>query len=388
LLGIGDRPRAAEADAALADVWWHRGDQTRCDEHLQRAEELTRNEPATPETAHVLAEIVRHRMLAGRYDADQGRRALELAEALGLDELRAHLLITVGTARGNAGDPEGLGAIERGLQSARAGRWFDAIVRGCSNLGTQLGRNGHLRQALELSLEAQEAAERLGSAVQVRWTRGNRIEWWIETGHWDRAAPEADRYLADSAWLGAGHDDPLVALVRACLRLARDDVDGALADHSFALERARASWEDPQTRWPALAGSACICADLGRLDEAAALLDEFLTQGQLGFDYVTFAFADLMWTADVLDRRDPVRAALAATPDRLSSAAGCALLDGDPARAAELYDSGGALRSAAVARLRYGQGRRELLEQALEFFARVGATRYQRRCDELLASPV
>jgi ATP/maltotriose-dependent transcriptional regulator MalT len=327
-------------------------------------------------------------MLAGDNDPEYAERALQAAEALGLGELRAHVLITLGTARGNAGDYGGHGDIMRGLESARAGRWLYAIVRGCANLGTQHARDGRVADALALAVEGDKAARQLGNLVQARFARTGLVLHWFEAGDWARAAPEAERYLADSGELGPGHDDGPLALVRACMRVARDDVDGALADLAFATEHAHVSWEDPQLRWPVLAASTSLQAELGRLDEAAASLDELLSPGRVAFDYIELGFADVVGAAHRLGRGDRVRAALAATPGRPAADAGCALLDGDAARGAEIYEAAGAAYSAAIARLRFGHTNPELLEAALAFFARVDATRYQRECGRLLRAPV
>ena len=53
--------------------------------------------------AQVLAQLVRFDMFAARYDPQRVRAALDITEALGLDELRAHVLISAGTARAGAG---------------------------------------------------------------------------------------------------------------------------------------------------------------------------------------------------------------------------------------------------------------------------------------------
>jgi hypothetical protein len=61
-----------------------------------------------------------------------------------------------------------------------------------------------------------------------------------------------------------------------------------------------------------------------------------------------------------------------------------ALIAGDASRAAAIYDTHGAARSAALARLRSGDPAE--LRRALEFFTRVGATRYARECEQSLVT--
>ena len=69
----------------------------------------------------MLSELARSRMLADEFDAQIAHEALELAEQLGLSEVRAHVLITAGMGRQLAGDPGGRADIELGLELARAG---------------------------------------------------------------------------------------------------------------------------------------------------------------------------------------------------------------------------------------------------------------------------
>ena len=57
-------------------------------EHLGRAQALVRDEPASAGKAYVLSALARYRMLADEFDAQTAQEALELAEALGLDEVR------------------------------------------------------------------------------------------------------------------------------------------------------------------------------------------------------------------------------------------------------------------------------------------------------------
>ncbi len=118
LLDVGDRSRAAEVDSLLAEAAWMSGDRDRCFQHLKLAEELVRDEPPTAAKARVLSQLARFQMLAGRLDPEVAAEALELAESLQLDELRATNLVTVGTARATAGDRAGKDDIQRGLDLA------------------------------------------------------------------------------------------------------------------------------------------------------------------------------------------------------------------------------------------------------------------------------
>jgi ATP/maltotriose-dependent transcriptional regulator MalT len=389
LLAVGDRARGAEADALLAQFWWVRGDRDRCFEHLSRGHELVRDAPPSPGKARVLSQLARFRTLAGEFDSAEASEALELAERFGLDEIRAHALMTLATGRIHAGDRGGRADAERGLEIAVAGNLLPAAVRAYTVLATVAETEGDLREALRLGLEAEKVSTLLGEA-SLRWTRGNLISLWLELGEWDECRSAADEFLAQSESGKPHYHDAVAFRARAFLRAARGNVDGAVDDAGAGLARAR-EVKDPQVVYPMLGACACVYADAGRLAEANRFFDELVSAGG---DTFAYEVADIIWAADMLNRRDEVRAALP-TRDTPWFQAARALLDAEFERAAEIFDSIGAARGAALARLRAAEalaeaGRRpeadEKLRQALAFWRGVGATRYVRKGEALLVA--
>jgi tetratricopeptide (TPR) repeat protein len=393
LLAVGDPNRAAEADSLLAEVWWLKGESERCVEHLERALELVRDESPSPEKARVLSQVARYQMLAGELDVELAREALELAEALELDEIRAHLLITIGTARSLSGDlGGGRHDLERGLEVALAGNWLEAAVRGYTNLAMIADQpGGQLHEALRINLEAERVTERLGSVAQRRWARGNMI--WIrqEAGEWDDCLRDAEEFLAESEELGPHYHDPQVFAARSTIRIARGETEAALADQTEALARARRA-RDPQVVGPVLGFSAWVLVQADRLREARALAEELLSGGG---NLADLAIDPFIWAAESLGLGDRMMATLtdAASGPWLDVAR--AVLTGDFERAADIFDAIGAAPHAALARLRAAgklidAGRRAeadvQLRQALVFWRSVGATRYVREGEALLAA--
>lgn len=394
LLAAGDRARSAEAEARLGELWWLKGDRDRAFEHLGRARELVGDEPPSAGKAYVLSELARYQMVAHQFDAQIAQEALDLAEQLGLAEVRAHVLITAGAVRADAGDPQGKADIGRGLEIALAGNFLAAAVRGYSNLHRAHYVDGDLPEALRLALEAEKVAQRFGVKATVRFARGSLIFVWYELGNWDKCAPAADEFLAESAALGPHYLDTGIRCCRSWIRLARGDTEAALADQRESLVSARQA-KDPQAVFPALAGSACVLALAGRADEAQLILSELLSASGAGLGSLDESSTDCALAAEILGRRDEARRWLSTWRDSPWSAAARELADQEFVAAAESLDSIGAAWSAALARLRAAQklartGRRaeadDQLRQALSFFRSVDATRFIREAEALLAA--
>jgi tetratricopeptide (TPR) repeat protein len=381
LRAAGDEVRAADLDQLQAEAWWLAGDQDRCRAYLDSAWRQVASAPPSLVKARVLAQLVRFDVVAARYDAERVREAVAISQALGLEELRAHVLISAGSVRLARGDDAGIDQIAEGAEAARAGNWLHALNRSATNLGTHLACRGRAREALEQRRQAMEIAERMGSWAQWRLARGNLIEGWAECGEWALAGPAAEEFLAESERLGAHYMDVPVACVRAMLRLGGGDLDGALADQAFALGRARAA-KDPQVVYYALAVAAHVLADTGRLEEARERFDELVGLDPQAFWFLEFVVGDVTWAATVIDRVEPARRALAGA-DWPSLQAGRAFLDGDAVTAAAIHDIHGGVRSAALCRLHGATP--EGLEDALAFFAAAGATRYAEQARRLLA---
>ena len=394
LLAAGDRAGAAEAEARLGQLWWLKGDRDRAFEHLGRAQELVGDEPASAAKAYVLSELARSRMIADQFDAQIAQQALDLAEQLGLDEVRAHVLITAGAGRAYAGDPQGRADIRRGLEIALAGNFLAAAERGYSDLSRSHHVDGDLAEALRLALEAERVAQRLGTRATARWTRGVLIFFWFELGNWDQCGPAAEEFLAESAAVGPHYMDGAIRYCRSWMRLARGDTEAALADQRESLISGRQA-KDPQVLFSVLSGSAYLLALAGRADEAQPILSELFGTSAFVLGTLDDLSAECVLAAEILGRRDEARRWLSNRHESPWYVAVRELADQEFVAAAESLDSMGAARSAALARLRAAQefvrtGRRaeadDQLRHALSFFRSVGATRFIREAEALLAA--
>jgi len=390
LLASGDVERAAEADALLAEHWWHRGNRDRGLEHLERARALVEDLPSSPAKAHVLSQIARYCALAEENEEAirVGREALAMAEALGLEELQAHALDNLGIAKFNLGDLTSVEDLERSIEIAVSARSPEA-ARAYNNLGSFAWSVGDFRRSCSLFDEAVAVGERLGNAFVVSYSRIIRTQQLFRTDEWDEALRQADAFLAACEAGESHYLESQVRLDRAHARLARDDVEGALDDVRRAFEPARSAG-DPQALLPTLVGTARLYVEVGKVDDARALAREALTEAP-----ATYTLWELAWVAPTLDLAADLAERLERTPlqTRWNDAARALLLR-DFTAAADIFDDMGILTEEAAARLRaaeqfVAEGRRaeadEQLQKSLAFWRSVGATRYIREGEALLA---
>jgi len=317
-----------------------------------------------------------------------GREALEMAEALGLDELVPGALINIGSARGNSGDDGGIADLERAIEIAENTNNPD-LGRAYNNLAAM---QTNLDRAYELQLRAMEAAERLGNAPVGRFVEGQLLLAAYDVGRWDDFMHAAHEFIAACEAGSPHYAESYVRERRADVLLARDDPEGAAADAARALELAR-QVKEPQSLQPALAVQIRVDLALGRVNEARQLAHELLSL--LESTKTTFGAATLALHADTLGIGEQLRGVLARLPDRSGVRASRAILEGDFASAAEIAVEDAWRVEEAEYRLRAAEalvaaGRRAeadvQLRKALDFFRSVRATRYIREGEALLAA--
>ena len=102
----------------LGELAWRNARRDEARGRLERAEQLIDGVPPSRSSAYVLAQLARFEMLAHRREPAiaHGREALAAADTLGLELLRLHVLITIGTARTMAGDLAGLDDLEEAIE--------------------------------------------------------------------------------------------------------------------------------------------------------------------------------------------------------------------------------------------------------------------------------
>ena len=395
LIGVGDHEGAAEALALLADGRWRVGRRDDAYKYIDRAVALLQDASPSPAKARVLSEISRYHMLADRREDSVrvGREALEMATMLGLDEIRAHAVNNIGTSRVGMGDREGLRDLEESIAIAEQIGSIESL-RSYNNLFAGFATLGELDRAASAVDAGLEVADRFGGlGANARWLRFERLPLAYWGGAWDEALEMAETTLAE---VGDAH-----ALSRWCfeyrgrIRFARGDLAGAVNDAKKSLALAREA-KDPQTLLPALSFAAVAFLATGRHDEAAAVTNELVDLDPLAHLSGNNFFGDFPWILRTLGRREELLAALERTPARTPWIDGVAAVGhGDFVGAADIYKTMGGGPYEAFARLRAAEklvdeGRpaeaEEQLHRALAFYRTVGATRYIREGEALLAA--
>ena len=273
------------------------------------------------------------------------------------------------------------------------------MLRGLNNLAALYVVHGDLQRAEETVLELRELCTRYGQYGFLRFLEGGPgIGRAVTTGDWAVAMDNANRFLA-GVEEGSPHYQAAAAYAsRAAMRLACDDEDGAVSDAERALELAPIAG-DPQLVLVALPDCALVFAELGDERRARAIFDDALAELQ-GVSHMGFGVVQACRFAWLARRfgREPELEAVFARERSLRSGwlrAGQAVLAGDLRRGADVLAEMGAAAEAAYLRLRaadqlVAEGRRaeadEQLHAALAFYRGVGATRYVREGEALLAA--
>ncbi len=335
--------------------------------------------------AYVLCQLARMSMLAGKNKAavDVGREALQMAEQLGIDSFQADALATIGTARVNVGDGGGIEDLERAVSLGAATKNMHTHGRALLNLGVILGGLGELDRVFELEQAALEAERSAGHVAAIRHVEGNLIKSLYWRGRWDEALQIADSFIGD-AEAGSVHYMATQSYYhRAAIRLARGE-ESAVEDAERALEHARAA-QDPQVVFPTLRFAAHVMQHAGESARAEEVWGELMQSWLEASDPLRHVgLAEAAWLAHDLGSEARFREGLSALTSTPWIEAAKAIAAGEPTRAARILGEIGARPEEAFTRLRSGDPAQ--VERALVFYRSVGAVRYVREGEMLLAA--
>jgi hypothetical protein len=397
LLVAGDRESAAEAATFLADLAHQRGEPLDVVfEHAHRALALVEDLDVSRSKVEVLVELALYLGLAAEHEQaiSFAAQALVDAEALGLEELQARALATRGISRGLSGDPAGREDLQLSIDIAER---IDSSLSSlhCGMLADLECGLGNLARCFELQEQARGHAQRFGHASHIQWFRAERVAECYWTGLWDEALSTADE-IAGEGEAGSRHFmEGYCRVMRGRIRLARNDIEGALSDAAEALAQARVS-NEPQMLYPALAFCARALAAAGDEKEASRQADELLAEwGSKQNQFPASSWVvDLAYALELLGRQAELPdAAMDGTSSWLVAAS--AFARGEFDVASECFAAIGSRPDEALARLRAAQMFAESgsdtdafdqLEQAVVFFREVDGAAYLSSVENLLAA--
>ena len=386
LLAIGDRTRAAEAEILISQTYWMQSRRELSDEHSERALALVRDSPPSRPRIWVL---IRNASRAGLMGDDESAialasEALAEAEALGYDEGRSESLNLLGIQRVYSGDPSGLEDIERSVALARGTTAAGTLTRALNSLSVAYQVRGDIEASYAARLDSARSAVRTGSETLLRWFGGALCDHRYRLGDWDDALETANGFIATVEAGTPNVGSWQAYCIRAELRLARGDLDGALADADTGLDTAREVGEIQSVTF-ALASTAHVLALASDTAHALPVARELLDALEAGVD-MQFAVVNLpLFTAaaDRLGLLDELVATLAARPATRWTDVVRAYAAGDFVEAADILQRVGSKPDEAEARLRAGcdGGADEQIERALAFYRSVGAEFFVRECE-------
>jgi class 3 adenylate cyclase len=389
----GAREAAAEAASWISWALLYTGRRDDAYRYADLALELTESAPDSAVRATALARRSTMHLLADEDETAMAMAgsAIQLAERLGRDDLRARLLINIGMSRFMTGDDDGLEQLGRAIEVAQAANAHEELEAAYKCQSFALDRLGRLTEVEALLPRRRRNAERYLGRHELRWVEHDELVSALSLGRWSEVAERIDSLVA-----GAGHGsqhylEASLSATRAFLRLGRGELAGAETDARRAVELAKPV-KDPQAQtWPLLV-HALVAHTAGRRADANALVTELLDfWGANTTDEVVLAclMTDLGRAAELADL-------LAALPRQTAwTRAATVIVNGEPEAAADDLEKIGATSAEALVRLHAGErfvrqdqhaAARGQLERCLQISRRMGASGWTARAEELLAS--
>jgi class 3 adenylate cyclase len=387
LIDAGDRDAAAEASLMLADIAWKGGDRVGMLEQLDQARALVDGTSHSRTHVTVLAEVARYEMLADRLEVslELGQEVLALAEQLGLDDLRAHALNTVGVSRVDMGDAGGFADLEESIELSARQNFVANVLRGHNNVMALRILHGDFAGARETEAKTIELANHFGHLAQARFVEaGASVAHRFHAGEWDDALERANAVIGQAEQGARFYQIGGIYAFRAIVRVARDE-RGAEEDAERSVELARATG-DPQALNPDLSMAAAALLLTGNERRAGEVLDEALASlrelRHLGFAVIELPL--LGWVAATIGRGaelvEVIERETFKSPWLRATLAAAAR---DFRAAADIFD--GMEMPAGEAFFRLQSGNDEDVRRALEFYRSVGATRFVQDAEALQA---
>lgn len=234
--GMGDRLKEGDAIRWLSRLSWYNGQTAVAETHADEAVAVLAALPPGRELAMAYSNRAQLHMLQGE-SADAialGTRALALARELGDEEIQAHALNNIGTARLGAGDESGRAELEQSLALALAGGFEEHAARAYVNLSYDAVMQMRFPAALDWFERGIAYCDARDLDAWTRYMSAYQASAWFALGEWQRAADQAELTLQSP---GLAPISRIAALtVLAHVRVRRGDPDALpLLDEAMRL---------------------------------------------------------------------------------------------------------------------------------------------------------
>jgi ATP/maltotriose-dependent transcriptional regulator MalT len=272
---VGDSLRVGDTLRWLSRLNWFLG-------HGERAEQLAMQAVATLEPlgpsqqlAMACSNVSQLSMLSARADraVEWGERAIELAQRMGCDEIRAHSLNNIGAASTRRIGDAGWKQLEQSLEISQRGAYPEHLARAYCNLfATAIDQRDYVTATPYGEAGLAYCGERELDAWWL-YMRAYRARARFEQGAWTAAQSDVEDILSRPGLSVMHRMSALIVLGRIRARRGDEGADASLEEaHSLAM----------QTREPQH-----ICAVACARAEAAWLREDFpgaLREAQHGLD--------------------------------------------------------------------------------------------------------
>ncbi|HKE46390.1 MAG TPA: AAA family ATPase [Steroidobacteraceae bacterium] len=245
----GARLREGDTLRCLSRLQWFTGRRPEARQHAQEAVTVLKSLPAGPELAMAYGNLAHLDVEAHRADSAiaWARRAIELAEGLGRDDVVIHALGTLGLTHLLIGDDSGWAEVDRGMQLARASGSEEEVGRAYSTLCS-----------MSISRRKYEQAARFLAEGLAFCEERDLDSWWIYM-----LAGRARKRFEQSDWLGASEDVETVLRHPRATAVTRSPALEVLAH--LRIRRGDPDADTPLAEARALAGAQPELQRLGRL---------------------------------------------------------------------------------------------------------------------------
>jgi adenylate cyclase len=238
---VGDLQRAGATLAVLGRAYWITGESDRAADALERAIALLAERVPSPELVQAYTWASTLHMLQGKSDKSirLAELGLALADELGLEVQRAHLLTTLGSARVMAGDLEGAAQLQEALDVARGAGDVEALARAYTNLTDLLWLLGELHEAVEIGREALDAMRAAGAPAYQGFIATYLAISLADLGLLDEAEGIVDHVLQELRGVFGGPGTVRAGTLKATILCRRGSYDEArkLLDEVVPLAR-------------------------------------------------------------------------------------------------------------------------------------------------------